>query len=66
VSEGAIAEAMRWMAFQAGWIVEGGGAVGVAALLSGVVKADGVPTAIVISGGNADEETLRRVLGGEA
>jgi threonine dehydratase len=64
VSEEAIAEAMRWLAYQAGWIVEGGGSVGVAALLSGVVKADGVPAAVVISGGNADEETLRRVLSG--
>lgn len=65
VPEAAIAEAMRWMAFQAGVIVEGGGAVGVAALLSGIIKDDGIPTAIVISGGNVDEETLRRVLVGE-
>jgi threonine dehydratase len=65
VSEDAIAEAMRWMAFQAGAIVEGGGAVGVAALLSGVIKDDGVPTAVVISGGNVDEASLRRVLAGE-
>lgn len=64
VSEAAITDAMRWMAFQAGWIVEGGGAVGVAALLSGVVKADARQTAVVISGGNVDEESLRRVLTG--
>ncbi|MBZ0285371.1 MAG: threonine/serine dehydratase [Anaerolineae bacterium] len=64
VSEEAIAEAMRWIAFQAGWIVEGGGAVGVAALLSGVLAADERPTAVVLSGGNVDEDTLRRVLTG--
>lgn len=64
VTEEAIAEAMRWIAFKAGWIVEGGGAVGVAALLSGVLEKDNRPTAVVLSGGNVDEETLRRVLAG--
>jgi threonine dehydratase len=64
VSEEAIGDAMRWLAFRQGWIAEGGGAVGVAALLSGAVEADGRPTAVVISGGNVDEETLRRVLAG--
>lgn len=62
VSEQAIAQAMRWMIEQQGWIAEGGGAVGVAALLSGVVPADGRPTAVVISGGNVDGDTLRKVL----
>jgi len=62
VSEEAIAEAMRWIVFRAGWVVEGGGAVGIAALLSGVLKADERPTAVVLSGGNVDEDTLRRVL----
>jgi threonine dehydratase len=64
VSEESIANAMRWMAFQAGSIVEGGGAVGVAALLSGVIEDDSAPTAVVISGGNVDEASLRRVLAG--
>jgi threonine dehydratase len=63
VSEEAIAEAMRWLLFQQGWVVEGGGAVGLAALLSGVIKADDRPTAVVITGGNVDEDTLRRVIG---
>jgi len=63
VSEQTIAEAMRWMAGEQGWIAEGGGAVGIAALRSGVVPADGRPTAVVVSGGNVDMETLRRVLG---
>jgi threonine dehydratase len=64
VSEDAIAQAMRWLLFQAGWVVEGGGAVGVAALLSGALPHDGRPTVIVISGGNVDEGTLRRVMAG--
>jgi len=62
VSEEAIAGAMRWMAFEQGWIVEGGGAVGVAALMSGAVQpVDGL-TAVVVSGGNVDAETLTQVL----
>ncbi len=62
VPEETIAEAMRWLLFQAGWVVEGGGAVGVAALMNDAVAADGRATAVVISGGNVDETTLRSVL----
>ncbi len=62
VSEAAIAAAMRWLALEAGWIVEGGGAVGVAALQSGLLPDDSKPTVIVLSGGNVDADTLRRVL----
>lgn len=63
VSEDAIAAAMRWALFEQGWVVEGGGAVGIAALQSGAVAADERPTVIVVSGGNVDEDTLRRVIG---
>ncbi len=63
VSEEAIAAAMRWALFEQGWVVEGGGAVGIAALQSGAVAADDRPTAIIVSGGNVDEDTLRRVIG---
>ncbi|GIL11450.1 MAG: hypothetical protein BroJett038_01700 [Chloroflexota bacterium] len=62
VEEAAIAEAMRRLLFDAGWVVEGGGAVGVAALMSGAVAADGHPTVVVITGGNVDETALRRVI----
>lgn len=62
VTEDAIAEAMRWLLFDQGWVVEGGGAVGVAALKSGAVARDDRHTVVVISGGNIDEETLRRVI----
>lgn len=62
VSEEAIADAMRWLLFARGWVVEGGGAVGVAALRSNIVDADNRPTVVVISGANVDETTLRQVL----
>lgn len=62
VPEDDIAEAMRWLALECGWVVEGGGAVGIAALRSGIVEADGRKTAAIISGGNVDAETLRQVI----
>jgi threonine dehydratase len=61
VSEDAIARAMRFMVYQQGWVAEGGGSVGLAALLDGVLPADR-QTAIVISGGNVDAAVLRAVL----
>lgn len=62
VSEDQIAAAMRWMIGTQGWLVEGGGAVCVAALLQGVVPVNDAVTAAVISGGNVDLETVRGVL----
>lgn len=64
VTEGQIADAVRYMIETGGWVVEGGGAVGVAALLHDVLPRDGAQTAIVVSGGNVDGDVLRRVLGG--
>lgn len=64
VSEAEIAGAMRWMITQQGWLAEGGGMVGVAALQSGAVAPGGV-TVAVISGGNVDVETVARVLDAE-
>ncbi len=61
VSEEQIAAAMRFMLAQ-GWVVEGGGAVGVAALLHDVIPADGRATAVVVSGGNVDLAVLGRAL----
>jgi len=54
---------MRWMVAEQGWIAEGGGVVGVAALQSGAVAPGGV-TAVVVSGGNVDAERLASVLKG--
>lgn len=62
VSEEAIAQAMRWMVADAGWMVEGGGAVGIAALMTGAIPSDGKQTAVVISGGNVDAGVLSRIL----
>ena len=53
VSERQIAAAMRYMLAQ-GWVVEGGGAVAVAALMHEIVPADDKATAVVVSGGNVD------------
>ena len=64
VTERQIADAMRYMIETGGWVVEGGGAVGVAALLHDVLPSDGAVTAVVVSGGNVDGDVLRRVLGG--
>jgi threonine dehydratase len=62
VSEQQIAEAMRFMLETQGWLVEGGGAVGVAALLHDIAPGDGAPTAVVVSGGNVDLSVLRNIL----
>lgn len=64
VTEAQIAAAMRFMLGGQGWLVEGGGAVGVAAWLSGLVPADDVPTAIIISGANVDLARVQTVLAG--
>ncbi|MDE2635654.1 MAG: threonine/serine dehydratase [Chloroflexota bacterium] len=57
-----IAAAMRFMLETQGWVVEGGGTVGVAAVMHDVVPRDGAPTAVVVSGGNVDLSVLRTVL----
>ena len=62
VTEEEIAAAIRWLCFEQGWLAEGGAVVGLAACLSGKIPDDGVPTAIVISGGNIDSEQLREIL----
>jgi threonine dehydratase len=62
VSETEIAAAMRFLHREHGLRVEGGGAVGVAAVLSGRhVPRD--PAVIVISGGNVSDEVWAEVVG---
>jgi len=58
VSEEEIAEAMAFALERHHLVVEGGGAVGMAALLSGKLRGLGGPTAVVVSGGNVDLSTL--------
>jgi threonine dehydratase len=62
VDEAETRAAMRWLLVEQGWVVEGGGAVGVAAVLAAKIPVDGQPTAIVLTGGNLDPETLRSIL----
>lgn len=64
VGEEAISHAMRWMLSDAGWMAEGGGVVGLAALLDGILPADdpGGATVVVISGGNVDVAVLWQIL----
>lgn len=54
VSEAAIADAIAWLAREEGARVEGSGAVGVAAMLQGHLRAMDGPVAVVLSGGNID------------
>ena len=61
VSEEEIAAAMAFALEKHHLVVEGGGAVGIAALMSGKVKHLGKHVAVVISGGNADMSVLLRV-----
>jgi threonine dehydratase len=60
VSEDEMADAMAWLAEEEGETVEGGGAVGVAALLARKVALDG-PTAVVVSGGNVAPDILAQL-----
>ncbi|HLA67273.1 MAG TPA: pyridoxal-phosphate dependent enzyme [Acidimicrobiia bacterium] len=61
VSEGEIADAMRWLHTHHDLRVEGGGAVGVAAILAGKVASDG-PTVVVVSGGNIGDGAFDAVI----
>src|ERR1019366_5776622 len=62
VSEDEVAEAMVFLLERAKLVVEGAGAVGVAALLSGRLDASGSgTTAIVLSGGNVDPGLLAQI-----
>lgn len=62
VEEDDIKEAIRWMLREHNSIVEGSGAVGIAAYLTEALQADDKTTAIIISGGNLDYEKLRDLL----
>ena len=64
VSEKEIAEAIRHAYWQERQIIEGSGAVGIAALLAGKITSKG-PTASVVSGGNVDMGQHFRIVSGE-
>jgi threo-3-hydroxy-L-aspartate ammonia-lyase len=62
VSESDIAGAVRFLHHEAGLVSEPSGAVGVAALLAGLVRPTG-PTVVVLSGGNVDPDLYQRLVG---
>jgi threonine dehydratase len=61
VSEEEIAEAMAYAAAEHHLVVEGAGAVGIAALLQRRVEKLGRRVAVIVSGGNVDLRTLMRI-----
>ncbi|WP_428032085.1 hydroxyectoine utilization dehydratase EutB [Ancylobacter sp.] len=63
VTEDEIAAGIRHAAREEGETVEGAGAVGIAALLAGKLRPLGA-TALILSGGNIDPETHRRLIHG--
>jgi threonine dehydratase len=65
VSEGDIARAIVWLAETEDLVVEGSGAVGIAALMTGALGSLEGPVAVVVSGGNIDRERHERILRGE-
>ncbi|MCW8165834.1 hydroxyectoine utilization dehydratase EutB [Verminephrobacter aporrectodeae subsp. tuberculatae] len=66
LTENEIAAGIRHAAREEdGEVVEGAGAVGIAALLCGKIRPAG-PTAVVVSGGNIDAALHRRIVAGDA
>jgi len=59
VSEAEIAEAMRWLLVNERVVVEGSGAVGVAALLTGRLDVEG-PAAVILTGRNVGAAVLQQ------
>ncbi|HEX2209297.1 MAG TPA: threonine/serine dehydratase [Longimicrobium sp.] len=62
VAEAAVRRTMRRLYMEEGIVAEGSAAVGVAALLEGVVGADGGPAAVVLTGSNVDADRLAAIL----
>jgi len=62
VSDAEVCDAIAYAARTLKLVVEPGGAVALASLLAGRIDANGRTIAVVLSGGNIDDEVLRRVL----
>ena len=62
VEESAIAEAIRWVFYQHGWVIEGSAAVSVAAWQTQAIPHDAIPTVLLITGGNIDAAKFRHLL----
>lgn len=65
VPEARIAEAMRCLYQQEGWVAEGGGAIGLVPLLHDLDLDVGTNIAIVVSGKNIDMDLFARVMEGD-
>lgn len=65
VPEEDIREAMAFAAIEHKLVVEGGGAVGIAALLTGKAPQPGRNVGVVVSGGNVDLRLLLQIISGE-
>lgn len=61
VTEAEIRDAMAFAATEHKLVVEGGGAVGIAALLSGKFSGPGENVAVVVSGGNVEAQALAAI-----
>ncbi len=64
VGESEVAEAIRWLHREHDQRIEGAGAAGVAALLSGALTPRAFPVVVVLSGGNIDRDRFEGILGG--
>ncbi len=64
VSDGEVAEAMRFAFRHLKIVLEPGGAVSLAALLAGKIETQGRTTAIVLSGGNVDPTLYAEIIEG--
>lgn len=64
VEESDVAAAMRFLHRQHGLVVEGSGAVGVAALLRGALKPSAFPVAVTVSGANVERGRFEALLAG--
>jgi threonine dehydratase len=62
VSEAAIADAIRGLHREEGLTVEGAGAVGVAALLTGAIRPTQFPVVVIVSGANIDPAVHQRIV----
>jgi threonine dehydratase len=63
LSEAEIAEGVRWAYAEEREVLEGGGAVAIAALLAGKARAEG-PTVCLLSGRNIDMDLHRDIVAG--
>jgi threonine dehydratase len=65
ITDAEVAEAMRYAFSTLKLVVEPGGCVGLAALLTGKVASQGKTVGLVLSGGNVDPDLFARVIRGE-